>query len=134
MSGCKAGSLARQKKGFNVLLSFVTSPSSEISLSPNPVWGRNEFSVLPLLDSSGFCSFVNIPKSTWHCSSCLSAAYLQVPLKGKRKPGSCSQSQGKRDQGSHPSLVYGKKTRPMMGLGLSWCKVKVLSACWDGAL
>lgn len=67
-----------QKKGFNVLLSFITSPSSEISLSPNPAWGRNEFSVLPLLDSSGFCSFVNIPKSMWLCSSCLSAAYLQT--------------------------------------------------------
>lgn len=75
MSSQKAGSLAPQKQGLNVLLSFVTSPSFETSLSPNPVWGRNEFSVLSLLDSSDFCSFVNIPKSTWHCSS-LSVAYL----------------------------------------------------------
>lgn len=117
MSSPKAGSLALQKKGFNVLLGFVTSLSSEISLSPNPIWGRNEFSVLPLLDSSDFCSFVNIPKSTWRGSSCPSAAYLKVPLKGRAKPSTLLQVVEENAARFRPQAGIREKNWPDRGVG-----------------
>lgn len=77
MSPQNFSSLAPQRKGLEVLLSFVASSSSGMCLSPNPAWGCHEFIVLPLSDSSDSCGSANTPKSTWCWSSCLSQSASQ---------------------------------------------------------